>query len=526
MNNNLLTDGVFRVATTSGTRNMSLPAVLEALGTDSVHSFPGIQHHQAEGFHVFLCYVAAAVLARQGDTEPRQAADYWIRGLRGLSGRTDDAAWALVVPDLDQPAFLQPPVPAGDRSRLQTKAWTPDELDLLVTARDHDVKMRRASQAPTDAWVYALVNLQTTGGRSGRGQMGIARMNKGFGTRLIVEAVRSFRPGIRWCDGVERVLKLRPDLLAADYGYCEDGLVLSWVEPWDGETSLTLSQLDPFFVEVCRRIRLRYGPNDHLLAEGLPSNVERIQAKPLLGVLGDPWLPIDTSKGDPKALTISGRGLTPDILRRLLFRDNVNLSILQQPDQTWQDTCWLAASVLVRDEGKTDGFYEQRIQIPPRAVPRIFGAREVRQPLADLARSGIEAAGIMRNRVLKVAVFALIQGGPDKVKLGHDVTKAWWTHVSADFEQRWSAGYFSWLWAGAEAESATERDQARWEWTRTLQQWALASLAEAERRLPQHRGRHFRAITEARRTFYRMLYNNFPDLKDGEAQNERRSADS
>lgn len=507
---------------------MSLPHLLEALGNDSVESFPGIQRHQEDGFHVFLCYLAAAVLARQGDTGSRQAADYWMRGLRVLSGRADDAAWTLVVPELDQPAFMQPPVLEGDRSRLQLKAWTPDELDLLVTAKDHDVKMRRATRAPADTWVYTLVNLQTMGGFSGRGQMGIARMNSGFGNRLIVEVVRSFRPGIRWRDGVSRVMGLRGDLLMGDYGYRDDGVVLLWTEPWDGQTSLNLSQMDPFFIEICRRVRLRYESNGNLVADGLPSDVARINAKPLLGVLGDPWLPVDTSKGDPKALTISGRGLTPDMLRRLLFQDDVTLSALQQPDKAWQDMCWLTASVLVRGQGKTDGFYEQRIRIPPRVVPRIFGAREARQPLADLARGGIEAAGKMRNRVLKVAVFALIQGGPDKVKLDHDVTEAWWTRVSGDFEQRWSSGYLPWLWTAAEADSATGRDQARLEWAHTLQKWALESLAEAERRLPQHRGRHFRAITEARRTFYRMLYNknNFPDLKDGEAENERRSADS
>lgn len=417
---------------------------------------------------------------------------------------------------------MQPAVPKSDRSRLQLKAWTPDELDLLVTAKDHDVKIRRAARAYSDTWAYALINLQTMGGFSGRGQMGIARMNSGFGNRLIVEAVRSFRPGSRWRDSVDRVLGLRHHLLAGDYGYRDDGIVLSWTEPWDGKASLNLSQMDPFFTEICRRVRLRYESNGHLVADGLPSDRARINAKHLLGVVGDPWLPVDTSKGDPKALTISGRGLTPDILRRLLFQDDLTLSTLQQPDKTWQDTCWMTASVLVRGQGKTDGFYEQRIRIPPRAVPRIFGAREVRQPLAELARVGIEAAGTMRNRVLKVAIFALIQGGPDKVKLDRDVTEAWWTRMSGDFEQRWSSRYLAWLWTAVEADSAAGREQARLEWVRSLQKLALESLAEAERCLPQRHGRHFRAITQARRTFYRMLYNknNFPDLKDGEVENE------
>jgi CRISPR system Cascade subunit CasA len=505
---------------------MSLPELLTAMGTDSVDSLPGIQRHQEDGFHVFLCYLAAAVLARQGDTDSRQTADYWRQGLIDLAGSAGQAAWTLVSTDLSNPAFMQSAIPESDRSRQKLKAWTPDELDLLVTAKDHDIKMRRADQPHVDSWVYALVTLQTMAGYSGKGQWGIARMNSGFGNRLIVEVVRSLRPGIRWSDSVARLLQMRGQLLASDYGYHDDGIVLTWTEPWDGKTRLNLSRLDPFFIELCRRVRLRSDRDGHLVADGLPSDVPRINAKELLGVLGDPWLPVDPSKGDPKALTISGQGLTPDILRRLLFQDGLTLSSLQQPERAWKGACWMTASVLVRGQGKTDGFYEQHIRIPPQAVPRIFAARESRQPLAELARAGIDAAGTMRNRVLKWAVFALIQGGPDTIKLDHDVTEAWWTRISGDFEQRWSSRYLPWLWTVAEADSEEARAQARLDWARSLQKLALESLAEAERRLPQHHGRHFRAITEARRTFYRRLYhkNHFPDLKDGETDNERRSA--
>lgn len=526
MNNNVLTDPVFRVKTASGSVAVTMPGLLEALGTDTVESLEGIQRHQADGFHVFLCYIAVAVLARMGHSDCRRPADYWMRGLRALSGDAGDAPWTLVSPDLARPAFMQPPVPVSDRGRLQFKARTPDELDLLVTAKDHDVKIRRAGRAHEDAWVYALVNLQTMGGFSGRGQMGIARMNSGFGNRLIVEVSRSSRPGLRWQDGVGRALRVRGDLLAMDYRYRDDGIVLSWMEQWDGKTSLSLSQMDPFFVEICRRVRLRWESDGVLVAHSLPSDVPRLNAKQLLGVVGDPWLPVDTSKGDPKALTISGRGLTPDILRRILFQEDLKLSPLQQPDPSWREACWMTASVLVRGQGKTDGFYESRIRIPPRAVPRIFGSREAREPLADLARSGIEAAGKMRSRVLKVAVFALLQGGPEKVKLDHDVTEAWWTRVSGEFEQRWSSKYFAWLWIAAVAGAEGAPDQARLEWVRILRQLALETLDLAEHRLPQRRGRQYRAITEARRTFFGLLYNknNFPDLKEGGNDNDRRSA--
>ena len=42
-----------------------------------------------------------------------------------------------------------------------------------------------------------------------------------------------------------------------DHGFFdEDGLALVWLKPWDGVTSLKPEQLDPYYVEICRRVRL------------------------------------------------------------------------------------------------------------------------------------------------------------------------------------------------------------------------------------------------------------------------------
>lgn len=521
---NLLLDPIFRVETTLGIRKMNLPQLLEALGEDSVESLVGIQRHQEDGFHVFLCYLASAILARRGDTTSTQTAEYWLDGLRGLSGEHADDAWTLVVEDLSRPAFLQPPIPQSDQPQLRPKAETPDEMDLLVTAKDHDVKLRRASQPHLDNWVYALVNLQTMSGFLGRGQMGIARMNGGFGNRLIVEVVRSFRPGARWKDAIERLLVYRQNLLTAEYGYRGDGLMLVWLASWDGKTSLRLSQLDPFFIEVCRRVRLRKNPNDTLRVDGLPTTVTRLDAKLLLGAVGDAWLPVDLSK-DRKALTVSARGLTPDVMRRMIFSDKLMLSPLQRPRASWRDTCWLTASVLVRGQGKTEGFYEERIPIPPAAQARVFGRSEERDALADLAKRGIDFAGKMRNPVLKMAVFSYLQGGPDHLRLDRDSIEGWWTRVSQHFEARWAHDYFPWLWAAAVRETPESREAALVEWAQTLRDHALASLSEAEHSLPMRSGRHYRAFVEGRRTFFRLLTNknHFPFLK--EEHNERSVAE-
>ncbi len=310
---NLLNDPIFRIELRSRTGAvLNLPEVFEALGKNDIDHFSGIQRHQEEAFHVFLSYLGGAVLAREGLMQPRQSTSFWRDGLRRLVGDYGDQAWSLVGENLAQPAFMQPPLPSTEWSKLRVKAETPDEMDLLVTAKDHDVKIRRARVPEADNWVYALISLQTMAGFSGRGQTGISRMNGGFGNRLVVEVVRSFDPGQRWCDAVTRILQFRAQLLEKDYGYRSDGLVLVWLWPWDGETTLPLSALDPFYIEICRRVRLKLDPTGRIVAEGLPSKRQRIDAKELLGAVGDPWLPVDVVK-DRKALR-SHEILTYDLL--------------------------------------------------------------------------------------------------------------------------------------------------------------------------------------------------------------------
>src|SRR5690606_21548601 len=98
----------------------------------------------------------------------------------------------------------------------------------------------------------------------------------------------------RWQDATLRLLQHRQDVLAGPYGFDPNGLVLVWLEPWDGHTSLDLARLDPFYVEICRRVRLRGG--DRVTSvDRYRSWVPRIAAQPLKGVVGDAWLPVDVS---------------------------------------------------------------------------------------------------------------------------------------------------------------------------------------------------------------------------------------
>ncbi|MDI3270271.1 MAG: type I-E CRISPR-associated protein Cse1/CasA, partial [Bacillota bacterium] len=277
-------------------------------------------------------------LARSGVQDPRQSKDFWYEGLLKLSQPYGHDAWSMVVEDLSRPAFMQPPFSPGTEKELKPlaapKHTAADALDLLVTAKNHDVKASRIQQPEWDQWVYALISVQTMDGFPGQGNYGIARMNGGYGHRVMAEVIRTLRPGLRWQDAVQRILPYRSHLLMEPFGFQDEGLGLLWTAPWDGTSSLPLSGLDPYFIEVCRRYRLQAADDGVYIAKAT-SKGPRIEAKDLKGVVGDPWIPIDTSKDQPQALTFSPRGMEANVLRRVLFEDRIQLSPLHKPDPSW-----------------------------------------------------------------------------------------------------------------------------------------------------------------------------------------------
>ncbi|BCX82601.1 CRISPR system Cascade subunit CasA [Methylomarinovum caldicuralii] len=509
---NLLDDPLLRVRTFEGMTRMSLPALLAALGREEVMNLPGIQRHQEDAFHVFLCCLAATILARRGDEDPVQDEAYWRSGLLMLA-EGDEDAWRLVVDDPARPAFMQPPLPQADHARLKPAASTPDALDLLPTAKNHDLKQSRAAHPQLDEWIYALVSLQTMSGYYGRGNPGISRMNGGFGNRSIVELVHRHTPGGRWQDAVIRLQAHRANVLQGEWGYDPEGLALVWLEPWDGRQMLELSRLDPFYVEICRRVRLRGEENTIIHAESVPSEKNRIAAEKLKGVVGDAWLPVDLSddKAGVKALTVSPQGLTPDLLRRLVFEDDLELTVLQRPLPGRKGPVWLSVSVLVRGQGTTDGFRERRILIPAEVRPRLFGPRERRDPLARLSRTGIEYAGKMQSQVLKPAIFAFIEGAPEKLQFDRDSAAAWWLRCQRRFDALWSGDYFPWLW---DVPDPDQPEAALNQWVKRLCDHALTVLREAEQAMPQHDGRHYRSLVRAENTFFGALFRTFQQLKE------------
>jgi CRISPR system Cascade subunit CasA len=499
---NLLTEPIFRVR--FGGRETcggDLPSVLEALGAVDDLTFLALQAHQEQALHSFLVQIAAITLHAAGQTEIRHEAERWRTWLRELG--SGDEAWSLIVSDLDRPAFFQPPVPERDLGAFRRRFCTPDELDMLVTAKNHEIKMRRARHPGPEHWVYALINLQTISGYLGRGNYGIARMNGGHASRPAL----GFAPRLDWPARFRRDTRALLDArrsTAETYGYPVDGgLGLLWLEPWDGVSSLSLQRCDPYFIEICRRVRLVLS-DDLLFAVGAPSRAARLDSRDSQGDVGDPWIPIHRASG--KALTISGRGFHYRLVRDLLFgAEYVPGPALRLREEDGEHPI-LTATALARGQGETQGLHRLQLRIP-RQARRMLRSEKGQEVLGILTKSRIEATELVQRRVLWPALVQLFEGTPDPQGLSNE----WVAFHDREVDRL----FFERLWG--ELELSTEERQVAWQ--RTLLDLAERTLARAIEIAPLPSSRHFRSIANSQGVFRGLARRHVPDalakLEDG-----------
>lgn len=408
----LLVDPIFTVVTDDrgASLELSLAGLLARLGHGEPTELAYVMPHQQHVMHALLVQLAALVCARSGDSRLDRDEAAWRDALRALAGCPE--AFQLVVPDLSKPAFLQPPVPERTLAKW-TDLATPDALDILVTAKNHDVKGTRIRAPRAEHWVFALVSLQTQQGFLGAGNYGIARMNGGFGNRPSLGVAPSLALSARFSRDVAALCGAREELLSDTRPYRHEGIALVWLVPWDGTDALAPGQLDPFFIEVCRRVRLQRSASK-LIARTRPTKTSRIAAKEMKGDMGDPWVPVDRERGT--ALTLGAGGFDYGRLSELLFGDDWRRPAALEVRADDGPAPYAIARALVRGQGKTEGIHERIVFVPQRSRG-MFATAEGRARLGLLARARVEAAKTLRQRVLKPALCALLQGGGDDLRL-------------------------------------------------------------------------------------------------------------
>jgi len=520
--NDLLKDPVLSGTSSHGPVRLSLPGLLEALGSGEPVTLSGLQRHQSDPVHVFLCYLAGAVLQRASRDETAQDEAFWRTGLVSLAAEQTthpEAAWQLIVEDPTRPAFLQAPSPSREdfTAHFKLKAFAPDSVDVLQTAKNHDVKTARATKASAEDWVYALITSQTTSGYMGRGNYGVARMNSGQGSRVVVACNTPADRARRLREDVKRLLAHRPALLAGGWNYDAHGIVLTWPVPWDRVQQLSLSSLDPFFIEVSRALRL-VATADGVVALGATSEKTRIAANEHKGVVGDPWIPVRVSDQEQKALTVPAAGFTPRLLRDVILGEGYRQAAMQRmPNEVSSSGVIFHASVLVGGQGKTDGFHSVDIPIPVKAATILSRGGLQRDVLLQMSEHGLGAAKDLQNKVLKPAVLSYLQGGVGigEVKWDAREQTAWWEMILREYSRSWEAAFFPWLWGCVDSE---DKSDLRVRWLRTLADMGREQLKRAISTLPRRTGRRYRAASIAESVYGSALYRNFPDLKEGSSE--------
>lgn len=449
----MLTEAIFLIETTDGPQWATLSAVMARLCSGTLTGFQGLAAHQRHGLELFLYQAAAVALARSGevaaatdDAAWRDLADAgaWSARLAALTPGCADTAWSLVVDDLSRPAFLQPPIPAGCLDGYALAGRTPDEIDVLVTSKSHDVKAARAGAAEVRHWLFALLSVQTLQGYSGRGNFGIARMNGGFGSRPLLMVAPARDLPARFRRGVQAALAARRRALDLDGGYYrEDGLPLLWLEPWDSEKGLPLADLDPLFVEVCRRLRLVRDAEGGITAWSRPSEGPRVAVpKTAAGDLGDAWTPV----AGGTALTVGPAGFDYRLMTRLLTLGEFTLPAAMDLPPGYRGDVWLHAAVLVRGQGKTEGLHERWLPIPA-AARRALRAGPEAETAGQLGKAMVANAGAART-ALRLALLAFLQGGGDKLDFKDERPREWLDRLEREVDGIYFPHLFARLAAG------------------------------------------------------------------------------
>lgn len=477
-------------------RAVALPGLFSALQHDEVAGFAGLTAHQAQAWYQFLAQLGALAMHQRGLVEAPADSDVWLDLLTDLASEHAETAWSLTVDDPGCPALLQPPT--EEIGGFRPAAETPDELDVLVTAKNHDRKCAVAIEGSPHLWLYALVTLQTAQGYSGRGNPGIARMNGGMSSRVLVDRRPSRRWGPRIVRAIHMLLERRPDILrrTSDAVYrAAGGLALTWLRPWDTDVPLEMSELDPFFIEVCRRVRLRGAPDGQIMALARPSARPRTQSAALKGNLADPWVPIKMGKDEPTALTVSSSGFDYRLARQILFDRAAfrePLALRELPGERGHDS-EIHMVVLVRGQGKTEGLHERIIPLPHSVAPQMpFDEADVdgeENTLAELSERMVDAAGEAR-KVLRQSILVYLHG-PDNPKFNKPDAAAAITRYDRAIDEQ----YFGYLF-GAVAAGAEEANR-RWQELLVKEAKELARGVWATMAAPSARREKARAAAES-----------------------------
>ena len=404
---NLLTDSVFTVSLGSEETRCALPRLYHLLSQDRVSSFTHLPSHQKHGWHAFLAQLGAVALEdwSSSPTQTPQSPTEWKEALTEgkWTEEVPPSAWRLYSPDLQSPAFMQPPVPGGS-----LEGFKPIEVhDQDVPVLTKMIGQKRWHATRPEHWIYTLVNLQTQSFFYGKGHYPTSRMNGGAAARPFFSLTPSLRLGPWIMSDIEALRRHRSEI-ESRYGYDSDVTPLIWTLPWDGESSIDLTDLHPLYVDCARRIR--QGTSSWLKKGTSTSRVTGDEN----GKTGDPWAPVDTEDG--KVLNPTPQTLEYRQLADILFADRYRLPITFRPEVEGHVVCRAIAG----GQGKR-GRQMQRV------VPFSTTARksEVTREARSRVEQAEEGATILSHALLEMLSpsSGQVNGSPESLPRRSDLPK-------------------------------------------------------------------------------------------------------
>ena len=467
---NILEEAVIRVRTSAGERRASLPEAFALLMRDEVEAFPALRPHQRHAWHAFLVQLGAMALQRAGVSEPPTDAPEWQALIRGLTPNFPaDEPWRMVVDDITKPAFMQPPSTDWTKYDKKEVFLTPDALDMLDTAKNHDLKTSVATESSSEDWMYALITMQTMNGQVGAGNYPITRMNSGDGSRTAFSITPSIRPGSHTRRDMLALLE-QPSELIGELPFHWDRLGLLWTERWNGKDdaeALGLCALHPFFIEICRIRRLCIDAGGRLYAKQVRGAGRRINATQNRGVVGDPWTLVTKDKQGLKALTMQPYSFDYRRLSEYLASPDWQLPYMSKSfsvDPAQGDAQLVARAIRRKKGGQTEGYYERVIPIRRKLRSAIGRRAASNSGIDDVGRIASERIGEIAivQRILSHAIQVFSAGGDsDKVSPEHrKLARPWLNRL----DELIDASFFDDLQTEFEADEEAERTRIRNEW--------------------------------------------------------------
>jgi CRISPR system Cascade subunit CasA len=354
----LLNDPIFEVRHRDNLRRLSLPTLVgEIIAKGEPFTLTRCRPFQRPVVHSHLVQLLALVLHRGDRRELPCDPSWWADRLSAYG----EYAFHLTAP-LGEAAFLQP---ATDGIEGWVFRATPDDIDALNTSPNHGTATNRRMTDPSpEHWVYALMSLQ---GQSSTQNYHYPAESRVPSTGRVFVGIM---PAQNWGQRVVRDVQtwLREwDRLCDHHGYSSSskGVDLLWTYPWD--TPLKAEDLSPAYIGVCRRIRVQpWRESNRLVAYLTPCGARLPKTD---GLTGDIWAPTVEVKakgaGNVKraVMRLTSSGFDYQVMQQILFGDSTNPA-LQSTDLDGDSPVLIAAGI-ARDQGKTLGFHQRILPIPP-----------------------------------------------------------------------------------------------------------------------------------------------------------------